>query len=528
MDCIPTRAFFRPGEHIQLEVAFDQPVRGTLEATIFHLADTVATWQMAIDGPTAVIEGTVSSKAPAGYGVFVRWLDTDGLVRATASTAFDVLECWTQAPRYGFLSEFGPDRHNEVETMRWATRYHLNGLQYYDWQYRHETLVPPTDLYADLLGRRLSLKTIARLIEAGHSRGIAAMPYTTAYAASDAFFLEHPDWALVDTFGRPLRLGEAFLVIMNPAPGTPWSLHLLDEFANTLKQVPFDGIHIDQYGPPFVGIDAQGHPVDLAKAFPALIDSAAALVHEQRGAAGTLIFNAVGNWPVDTVACADEDVIYIEVWPPYRDFLDLGRIVNHAQQIGSTKRVVLAAYIEPARVVNWRLADAIIFASGGYHLELGEPGVMLSDPYFPKFKQLDPSAWAILGRYYDFLVRYGEVLGTRATAAPARARTLTISDHPQVIPIARQGAGFDSFSLINLTGLPHHEWDTPLSPGPTLLANLDICVEVEAPVARIWWASPDGDDLAARPVSFDRQTDHIYFQIPHLEYWNLIVLEYGP
>ena len=60
-----------------------------------------------------------------------------------------------------------------------------------------------------------------------------------------------------------------------------------------------------------------------------------------------------------------------------------------AEQLGGGKPVIIAAYIHPERADNVRLANAVIFASGGYHLELGEPDAMLADPYFPRFGLMD-------------------------------------------------------------------------------------------------------------------------------------------
>ena len=43
-----------------------------------------------------------------GYGVDLSVSDTRGALLARDSTALDVLDDWTQAPRYGFLSDFAP------------------------------------------------------------------------------------------------------------------------------------------------------------------------------------------------------------------------------------------------------------------------------------------------------------------------------------------------------------------------------------------------------------------------------------
>ena len=270
---------------------------------------------------------------------------------------------------------------------------------------------------------------------------------------------------------------------MDPSPGSPWNAHLLGEFARVLDETDFDGIHIDQYGAPQIGKNAAGERVDLARVVPAFIDQTAALVRDRRGDGGAVIFNAVRNWPVDTVAPAGQDVVYIEVWEPYRDFMDLHRLVVRAQALGGGKPVILAAYIHPDHRHNVRLANAVIFASGGTHLELGEPRAMLADPYFPKFGTMDEDMQATTRRYYDFLVRYGEVLATEtsdATAARAGAlaiegiRTQSLRSRDRVAVIVRQGRDFETFSLVNLLGLDSGEWARPLAGGPDPLDDLAI------------------------------------------------------
>ena len=151
------------------------------------------------------------------------------------------------------------------------------------------------------------------------------------------------------------------------------------------------------------------------------------MVQNRRGDQGAVIFNAVGNWPVDTVAPADQDAVYIEVWEPYRKFYGpapagvQGRNAGR-RQAGDHRGV----YPPGANSHNVRLANAVIFASGGNHLELGEPGAMLADPYFPKFGMMDESMQAMMQSYYDFLVRYEEMLALDTTNAPDRAKALTI------------------------------------------------------------------------------------------------------
>jgi dextranase len=543
VDVVPTKAFFRPGEAAQFEVIASVGAR--VEATITHLTATVAQVSAALDGGRAVLVWEPPGVAPRGYGLTVRALDAEGRMLGTASTAFDVLERWTQAPRYGFLSQFQPGRTDAAETAAWATRFHLNGLQFYDWQYRHEHLLPPTEEYADVLGRSLSMTVVRALIEAAQARNIAAMPYTAIYGASVAFYREHPDWALFQFGNVPYTFGDNFLIIMDPSRGSPWAMHLLDEYARVLDETAFDGIHIDQYGAPKIGRSASGARVDLAQVFPEFINDAAMVVRSRRGAAGATIFNAVGNWPVETVAAADQDAVYIEVWQPYVYYLDLARLVSEAQRLGGGKPVIIAAYIHPRAAHNVRLANAMIFASGGYHLELGEPGAMLADPYFPQYGMMDATLQTVMRRYYDFLVRYAERLSLGTAAADSRAADLTIDgvettglrSRDRVAVLVRAGEGFETFSLVNLMGLAGGQWNVPLDEGPTPLNDLSVRVRVDQPVARAWLATPDGmagaDDTAigAQAVRFTTERDaagmYIALQVPQLAYWTMLVLEYG-
>ncbi len=536
---IPEKAFFSPGEPARFSVTATGGV--TISATVTHLADTVTTFSAALTHGAVTLTWTPPVDAPRGYGLTVQLLDEHDAVLATDSTAFDVLEAWTQSPRYGFLTEFDSDREDVETTLDWVTRYHVNGLQFYDWQYRHETLLPPGEHYSDLLGRRMSLDTVKQLIEAAHAHNVAAMPYTAIYGASAAFYQQHPQWALFQGSGRPYEFGDNYLIIMDPSPASPWSEHLYVEFGRVLDALEFDGIHIDQYGAPKTGYNAAGERVDLAQAFPGFIDRTAQVVQARRGDEGAVFFNAVGNWPVDTVAPSAENAVYIEVWEPYTRFWDLHRLVASAETYGSGKPVIIASYIHPDRAYNVRLANAIIFASGGYQLELGEPGAMLADAYFPKFGLMNETMQNVMQRLYDFVVRYEEVLAldTRnATGERAEALTMagidtqSYSSQDKVGVIVRQGQDFETFSLINLMGIDHDRWDTALTQGPDPLVDLAVQLHTDRPIARIWWASPDGDTLAPHPVELAAGTDsagpYVTFTLPRLDYWTMIVVEYQP
>jgi dextranase len=544
LDIYPDKAFYRPGEtvHLVVEMMTQTETDVHLVATIAFLSDEIArltqTIHLLADEMTTVeLTWTPSVIAPRGYGVDVRALDDAGLALATASTAFDVLERWCQAPRYGFLTDFDPDRADFDQTMLWLTRYHVNGLQFYDWMYRHQQLLPPTEVFDDALGRRLSLTTVAKLVEAAHARSIAAMPYTAIYAAMVPFFRQHSNWALLDVQGHPIPFGDDFLMIMNPAAGSPWTEHLQGQFAQVLEKTAFDGIHLDQYGEPKVAYDVDGSRLDLAAVIPEFINLTKETAVEVRPDA-TVVFNCVDDWPIETVAQTRQDFVYIEVWPPHTLYQDLHTLIVKAQTLSDGKPVVLAAYIAPARTRNVRLANAVIFASGGYHIELGEPGGMLADPYFPKYGQMSDELALVIQRYYDFIVRYENVLALDThDATLAREGKVIIEGintdarrtHNKVWPIVRENDDSIALSLINLLDLESPEWSGLLLADPPSQKDLVLRFYTERSPGRVWWATPDDDSLAARELEFSIEQDkgeiYVTFCVPWLTWWDLIVLE---
>jgi dextranase len=542
----PDKATYQPGAPVEFLITLTSPLTRSLSmdvtASVKYLTEEVAALAQPVELPpggqqTVRLTWSPPPDAPRGYGVDLSVCDTSGQTLAVGHTAFDVLTSWTQAPRYGFLTDFAPGRSNIDETMAWLVRYHLNGLQFYDWMYRHDQFLTDHEPYLDPLDRRLSRATVENLIAAAHKRNIAAMPYTAIYAASIPFYEAHPDWALYQANGQPYLLGENFLVYMDPRPDSPWVNHLLEQFDQVLQQMDFDGIHLDQYGDPKQGYDSQGQRFNLADPLAATINATKELVRSHRPQ-GVVVFNAVNNWPIETVVSSDQNFIYIEVWPPHTLYRDLWELIANAQELGQGKPVVLAAYIDPARSRNARLADAVIFASGGYHIELGEPGGMLADPYFPNYGLMSDELAEVIRRYYDFAVRYENVLalGTHDATSIYESQ-VTIEGvntdakraYNKVWPIVREGDDVISLSLINLLDIVSPEWNGLLLADPTPLDELRVRYRTKQNVQRVWFVSPDFASPQATFLDFepgqDSQGSYVEFTIPRLEYWDLIVIE---
>jgi len=520
LDCYPHKGTYLPGEIVQIvvQVFGESDAEGDLQLEVFHLDKEISTTSKEVvthsDSKEYTFAFNVPKNSPRGYAVEVRLMDFWGKELDSASTAFDVLGRWTERPRYGFLTDFVADRVDISKTVDSLVRYHLNGLQFYDWQYRHDCLLSPTDIYVDPLGRLLSRKIVMDCIEIAQEKGIAAMAYLAIYAASVEFWEKHQDWGLYDAEGKPITF-ENFLGIMDPSPYSPWIDHLLDECDRTLVNTMFNGLHIDQYGEPKEGFNGRGNKVDIPASFNYFV-----WLLKKRYPQTAVTFNAVGNWPIEQIANTPIDFLYIEVWATTPHYKDLLHIVQGGRKLSSGKPVVVALYIPADQMVNILLADAIIMASGGSRIEIGELERLLTDPYFPNYQLIPTELKSRLYRYYDFLVRYGDLIGP-----DSEDEVEYQVDAPEgVWVIARKSQEWFVISLINFTGIDDVRWDEKHSL-PKQVLDFTITVTGVGVVNKIMCASPDDASLALRNVIWQSDFDNVHIKVDKLEYWTLIALQ---
>src|SRR5690606_27154158 len=112
------------------------------------------------------------------------------------------------------------------------------------------------------------------------------------------------------------------------------------------------------------------------------------------------------------------DFLYNEVWDETKSFEQLAQTITNNNVLSNyTKSTVLAAYMNygmsnktgQLNKPGILLTNAVIFAFGGSHLELGEH--YLSNEYFPNSNlQASSSLKKALVTYYDFLVAYQNIL----------------------------------------------------------------------------------------------------------------------
>ncbi|HXR66705.1 MAG TPA: glycoside hydrolase family 66 protein [Ktedonobacteraceae bacterium] len=552
------RAVYRPGESAHLCLLLhnraEHPVTALLHVTLCWLDQVVTAQSQWLEIPAGKQQIQVPLELPTesfrGYGVDLTLCDEQDQPWIRKSTALDVLENWTQAPRYGFLSDFAPGDHDAEAIGVSLARYHVNLAQFYDWMWRHYILMPPEDEFSDALDRRLSLQVVRAKVAACRAQGIAALGYAAVYGAEPEYALKHPAEMLYDAAGEPHSLEKLFY-IMNIHADNPWRAQILAEMERAVREVPFDGLHLDQYGFPkenAFGPLPEHIAYDLAQDFPVFVAEARKAVRQAQPEA-RVVFNLVENWPVQTVAPTTPDATYIEVWPPYTSYYDLQQLILGARHLAPQKQVILAAYLAPLQHAQGdalplaeaatRLASAAIWASGGFHLLMGEQDGALCHAYYPSYASLRPEFASIMRGLYDFVVRYENTLSDlRLVTIPAsqaqeqiQIQGIAVSatgEAGKIWAILRQMPQYLTISLINLCSASDATWNAP-KPAAATLRDLRVELQVNEEITGVYAASPERDE--GRPCLLDYRlcqregTTWLQTTLPALEYWSMITLK---
>ena len=502
---------YEVGEEIGLTLRREGEALGAdgVEITLTRLESVVGKFRFALE-EAAEAGLTLPPQGSGCYGVQARLLRGE----ETADWASAAVNVGGNVVRYGFLSDFLPEDDSDVESM---AKYHIDHVQFYDWSYRHDSLVAPAEEYTDMMGKRNSLPVIRQKIRACRERGMLAMAYGAVYAASQGFWESHRPWGLYTHGGRPMVfIGTFYYMDVE----SPWREHLFRQYLDAVEKVGFDGIHMDTYGEPKRALTESGAFRELERGLPALIrDTDSAM--RAAGHDPHLIFNNVGAWPVEATGAEPQDALYMELWPPMDRYRHLREAVRRAEPFG--KPIVLAAYPAafrtdtPQRALYGELILSFAIAlCGATQLFLGEKDCVTTQGYYADYTRLEPWQAAKIKAYQDFFVRYQELLFDRAL----RDVSLTHSggdnreygcDIPHSLEgegdrlwlTLREGGGRKLIGLVNLRGNDDF-WNIGKEK-PQPLENLTLRILTLAPVQALWFATPDegmGDPV---PLPFSQK-----------------------
>lgn len=562
MVCRTEKSMYAPGETAVVCLE-NLPAEATaLRARLYSLERCVWDWQLPASKRFPL---SLPDADGRGYALEVEALDEQQNVLTSAFTAVDVSSSWTKFPRYGYVWDFTPSADAESKADEMA-RYHLNGVQFYDWQYRHHRpLADDLSGWRDWSGRWISGDTVRAYLRAAHDRGMACMAYNMIYAANETYLTDgsgvQADWRLVRANGTDFtcdmdaKLGPVgvlqYFNLLNP----DWQSYIFAQENRVFEAFDFDGWHGDTIGEngPMrtadggpLGYDADGKPIYLVKdGYTAFLNAAKAAIGDKY-----LAFNPVGAQGIENVNVSAVDVLYTEFWPwdrnangrLYDDYYTLHRAILGACEQSGGKSLIVAAYVNyrnpkvafnPATV---RMLDCVVFASGGSRIELGNGGNMLSDEYFPADgkKRMDDGLRSAVGRLYDFLVVYENLLrdGQRPVSRTVRLENLPVSTDGRsdtVWCFAKADSSTEIYHFLNLTGTDDGWRDEEQTKKPPIAhENVKTRLYTDYPVREVWLASPDGESPLPLPLEFQTGRDangaYAEFTQPALEYWNLIFL----
>ena len=574
-DVYTSKARYEPHERVtifvQLESDPSYAGKAALKLTFWHLGERVGEEiSQAVDlsddkGPVS-INWTPPDSDFRGYLVGVRLVSSSGETLGTGYTAVDISSQWNRFPRYGYLAHYSKaEGAMPAEWTAELNKFHIDGLEYYDFENRHEqplagTAEHPDSQWKDIAGRKIERIIVEGFLAEAHRFNMMSMAYNTSYCAyADAFTndsgvkLPWATWPKADgprTFETTMALdldgGDQWkthrLVYMNQ--NLPdWQHYLFGKMEELFRVYPFDGWQVDTFGTKG-GYSYQGSYVNFILGFRPFVDNAHAFLKKD------IVLNTVNTWGQDDMAHSSAAFVHSELWEDHETY---SSIVDAAEQVHTANPamgVVFAAYLQRQQKGNPEpkttyfnppsvlLADATIFASGAGHIELGDGSRMLSSEYFPADTRfsVSPELSRQLRHYYDFLTAYENVLSYKVAVAPATVSIAGQPSSPNGVPnsiwtLARQKDGKTIIHLINLLGSSDAHWRDALAERPEapLLSQLRVRIAADEDVIRAGWASPDVDGGMFHPLDIFRGNDkgerYLELVLPSLKYWDMIVLD---
>jgi len=547
VDISTDKAAYNPGDKVTFTLSKTLPATVKVRyrkqsATLSEEALVGTSWQWA-----------VPQDDHTGYLVDLYEKDGDS-EKVYSSIAVDVSSDWARFPRYGFLSSYGQMSNDAIDAVVTnLNRYHINGLQFQDWHFKHHMPLAgspsnPSDTWKDIANRDTYLTTVKGYISSAHKRNMKAMFYNLAMGAlNDAstdgvseqwYMFKDNSHTTKDAHILPKPPFKSDIFLLDPS-NTAWQQYIAAKNNDVYTVFDFDGYHIDQLGDRGAEYNYAGNSIDLAGSYKPFIEAMKTASPNKK-----LVMNAVNQYgQQNIIASSPVDFLYTEVWSPNEGYKDLSNIIlNNNAYSQNTKQTVLAAYMDYNQADNpgffntpgVLLADAVIFAFGGSHLELGEH--MLGKEYFPNNNlQMKDDLKTSLVRYYDFMVAYENLLrdGGSFNTAPVTCFNgkMTLNNWPpqsgSVSVVSKDMGNRQVLHLINFANAANFDWrDTNGNQAaPVQIQDAALQLTTTKPVSKIWIASPDVNCSVAYSIPFTQSGNTVSFNLPLLNYWDMVVVE---
>ena len=385
---------------------------------------------------------------------------TDGIAEQTLATiGVDVSTEWGRFPRYGFVSHYGSDKTVEQvkKEVDMLNRYHMTGIQFYDWQWQHHKLIPEgASQWKDVGLRDVFKSSIENYITKLHEVGSKCMFYDLLYGVTGNIVDGKPetpanldgkdgissDWGWIDLHANdkggydlhqvqyPLGSWPS-IYVMNPG-NQDWVNYLSKEIKKVYQHLKFDGYHIDQLGRQREAyyVNLQSKTEDGQKVYTGgdrrdthdFEGYYANFINRMKSDSKdkSLVMNAVSNFGgAKIVGTNNVEFGYNEMWSADDYLWNYRKIIqdNRRNNGKNTFNTVFAAYLHcrngkegQFRTSSALFGNATIFALGGSRIELSGDHMLYTE-YFPDNKRKMPNKLQkSIIHYYDFLVAYENYL----------------------------------------------------------------------------------------------------------------------
>ncbi len=385
---------------------------------------------------------------------------TDGIAEQTLATiGVDVSTEWGRFPRYGFVSHYGSDKTVEQvkKEVDMLNRYHMTGIQFYDWQWQHHKLIPEgASQWKDVGLRDVFKSSIENYITKLHEVGSKCMFYDLLYGVTGNIVDGKPetpanldgkdgvssDWGWIDLHANdkdgydlhqvqyPLGSWPS-IYVMNPG-NQDWVNYLSKEIKKVYQHLKFDGYHIDQLGRQREAYytNLQSKTEDGQKVYTGgdrrdthdFEGYYANFINRMKSDSKdkSLVMNAVSTFGgPKIVGTGNVEFGYNEMWGADDYLWNYRKIIqdNRRNNGKNTFNTVFAAYLHcrngnggQFHTSSALFGNATIFALGGSRIELSGDHMLFTE-YFPDdARKMSDKLQKSIIHYYDFLVAYENYL----------------------------------------------------------------------------------------------------------------------
>ena len=601
------KATYKSGEDVRISI--NNPEVVSSDVTVSHL-DQVIYEKKNVEGSELTIPSTVFSPN-AGFIVDVLGKKADGSQAFHKAAGLAVEDDWTIYPRYGVVAG-SKDNHNSItndqvegykNSIDQLANMHINNYFFYDvyntpanpfpanverfTQDWATFLIPNSETDPDKRKSYLPVidtEAVKELVAHVHTTGAKAMLYNMIYAVSlEEGVPNEVKSAIVRNLQDHFNFGKKGDVTATDIqqfldPGDPnWQRFIIEVMTKAMKEGNFDGWQGDTMGSNWVEkVSEPGKGFSLSEHYPELATAATEALKKE---GYDFMINDISTGDADRLGKTNVSAPYAEVWGDSiaydSTYQALTRLTERMRDLYKGKSPIIAAYTHRGKNAsalskdNELLTDAIIAASGGYHMTTAALntsqdakgfGVIQAEWYLNQNLPVNAEFANAEFNYQEFIVAYQELLRGRDTLAHDTRRivdntnvlvngnfigsNLDNADGVQpgtVYTITKETKTGDRIAhLINLVGITENKWNSAVN-STTKLTNIQAFVPLgkiskdQAEHANIYWATPDAVD-GKYNIKLRETTANVYYDsgagqwmaaidVPSLDVWDMLYVK---